>query len=118
MKNDKSVIIIDDETDFCLLLTEYLTRRQYKVFYSHTLTDGVKLIKEVQPDVLFLDNNLPDGLGWANAPEIAKKMPFTQIILMSAFHPEIPNMPDKAMFRIIEKPLSMKELDKQLSNFP
>ena len=115
MSVEKKVLIIDDETDFCLLLKEYFTRKNYNVYLSHTLGEGKKILTEICPDILFLDNNLPDGLGWVNAPEIARNLPLTYIVLISAFHPEAPQMPDSSHYRILEKPMSMKDLDYQLN---
>ena len=67
MSQKKKVLIIDDEVDLCLLLKTYLNRRNYEVYYSHTLKEGINQFKQVIPDILFLDNNLPDGIGWEEA---------------------------------------------------
>src|ERR1700749_1721784 len=100
MLREKKVLIIDDETDLCLLLKDYFTRKNYSVFLSHSLTEGKLAIIDVTPDIIFLDNNLPDGTGWSIAPEIAAAYPNTFIMLFSAFHPELPNMPDNALYSI------------------
>lgn len=111
----KKVLIIDDETDLCLLLKDYFDRKNYEVTMSHTLTDGKTLMQSLQPEILFLDNNLPDEEGWQHAPEIATEYPDTYIVLVSAYHPDEPNMPDPSKFRVIEKPISFSDLDKQFS---
>jgi len=63
MNNMKKILIIDDEKDFGLLLKDFLTKK-YEVYLSHTIEDGMKTLEEIKPDYIFLDNNLPDGLGW------------------------------------------------------
>ena len=110
----KKILIIDDETDLCLLLKDYFTRKQYEVYVCNTLSEGERTLNDVHPDILFLDNNLPDGVGWNTAPEIAKKYPDLYIVLFSAFHPEIPAMPANAHFRIVEKPISLLDLEQQM----
>lgn len=105
------ILIIDDEIDLCLLLKSYFERKSYQVYISHTLAEGLSLLQTLHPNILFLDNNLPDGLGWTQAPQIAQSYPQTAINLLSAFHPAIPSMPADASYRIYEKPISFRELD-------
>lgn len=115
MPSEKKILIIDDETDLCLLLKDYFVRRNYNVFLSHSLEDGERVLNSMDPDILFLDNNLPDGIGWNNAPAIAEAHPSTYIVLISAFHPEIPVMPVNTRYKVLEKPISIIDLDKQLA---
>lgn len=110
MKSRKKVLIIDDEVDLCLLLKTYLTRRNYDVYYSHTLADGLAQFQHIQPDILFLDNNLPDGIGWEKAAALLEKYPELQVHLISAYQPSTPDMLSHA-FKVWEKPLTLKELD-------
>jgi DNA-binding response OmpR family regulator len=117
MLTSKKILIIDDETDLCLLLKNYFLRKNYEVNVSHSLNEGRLLLKKIHPDILFLDNNLPDGIGWDAAPTIAADFPFTYIVLVSAFHPTVPTMPVHALYRAIEKPISMADLDEQFSSF-
>jgi DNA-binding NtrC family response regulator len=114
MYQKKKVLIIDDEKDLCLLLKDYFLRKNYDVTLSHTLTEGKELLYSLKPDILFLDNNLPDEEGWDNAPAFASQFPNTYFVLISAYHPEIPDMPSNAKFQIIEKPISFTDLDKNL----
>jgi DNA-binding response OmpR family regulator len=117
MSDSRKILIIDDETDLCLLLKEYFVRKNYEVIVSHTLQEGKLLLTENKPDILFLDNNLPDGIGWTEAPLFATNFPDTYIVMVSAFHPAMPTMPANARYRVIEKPISMSALDKQFSSF-
>ena len=115
MEDRKKILIIDDEIDLCLLLKDYFVRKSYDVAVVHTLEEGKKLLYDMKPDILFLDNNLPDGTGWSNAQKIAVDLPLIYIILISAFHPQQPAMPAKANYRAIEKPISLADLDKQFA---
>jgi DNA-binding response OmpR family regulator len=115
MPDRRKVLIIDDEIDLCLLLKGYFLRKNYDVYLSHTLGEGVAFLKSIKPDILFLDNNLPDGIGWSVAPELALEFPSMYINLISAFHPVQPQMPISANFGVIEKPISLNDLDTQLA---
>ena len=115
MPEKKKVLIIDDEVDLCLLLKTYLKRRNYEVYYSHTLKEGLNQFKLVHPDILFLDNNLPDGIGWEKAASLMEQYPELQVHLISAYQP---NTPEKmtSSFKVWEKPLTLKELDSYMSH--
>jgi len=116
MSTDKKVLIIDDETDLCLLLKGYFLRKNYEVFISHRLEDGLAMLDKVQADILFIDNNLPDGAGWEQVPGIAVLYPQLFICMVSAFHPAAPQMPVNAKYMIMEKPIRLNDLDKQFSS--
>lgn len=118
MHTGRKVLIIDDEIDLCHLLKSYFLRKNYEVYLSHTLEQGLSFIKTLKPDIVFLDNNLPDGFGWQIAPEIARDYPEAYINLISAFHPTKPEMPANANYNIIEKPISLTDLDKQFATMP
>jgi len=105
------VLIIDDEIDLCLLLKSYFQKRGFEVILSYSLLDGKEKIGEHKPDYLFLDYNLPDGLGWDIAPEVAIKYPTIKQFLISAYHPPIPQMPSFAVYQTLEKPISFSDLD-------
>lgn len=115
MNDKRKVLIIDDEIDLGLLLKSYFLRKDYEVYLSHSLIEGVEIIHTHKPDIIFLDNNLPDGVGWSKAPQLAVQYPAMYINLVSAFHPPLPEMPDNARFNMIEKPISLTDLDKQIA---
>ncbi len=111
----RTVLIIDDETDLCLLLYSYLKRKNFDVKFTHNLKDGLSTLNTMHPDILFLDNNLPDGLGWELAPELELKYPETKINLISAFHPNPPKFMDGSKVSVLEKPISTTNLDTYLN---
>ena len=107
----KKVLIIDDEVDLCLLMKSYFLRKNYEVYIAHTLADGMKRLNEVIPDYLFIDYNLPDGLGWDKLPDMFSKHPNVHFHLISAFRPAMPSNLDGSKLTIWEKPISLKALD-------
>jgi DNA-binding response OmpR family regulator len=113
-KQVKKILIIDDETDLCLLLKGYLVQREHQVLVANNLFDGVSKAIEMNPDVVFLDNNLPDGQGWDKAGWFQKQFPSLHIILMSAFNSAPNFLEDPLRVHILEKPVSFSMLDKTL----
>jgi two-component system OmpR family response regulator len=110
----KKILIIDDEADFCLLLRSYFTRRKYEVYFSYSLTHGLELLDAIHPDVVFLDNNLPDGSGWDMAEEIKSKFPSIELNLISAYRHEPPHC-DLSGINLWEKPVQLNELSKHFA---
>jgi two-component SAPR family response regulator len=108
------VLIVDDEEDLCMLLKNYLTRKNFEVFIAHTLNEGLSALNEIRPDILFLDNNLPDGTGWDKASDLSVLYPHLRINLISAFHPTLPDGSHHNI-NIIDKPVSLKQIDKFVS---
>lgn len=107
----KTVLVIEDESDLRLLLKAFFTRKKYEVATAATLEEGLKQIDLRIPDILFLDNNLPDGLGWDHAAVLTEKYPNLLLNLISAYHPSLPNVKITPRLKIWEKPISLKDLE-------
>jgi two-component system, OmpR family, response regulator len=112
--NKKKIVIIDDEEDLCQLMKAYLVELDYDVFLANTLVTGLLLMKEVSPDVVFIDNNLPDGLGWEKMHFLLEEYPQCKINLISAYKYLPPNMDLSMPVKILEKPLSLTTLKNYL----
>jgi DNA-binding response OmpR family regulator len=112
--NSKKVLIIDDEIDLCILLKNFFIKQHYEVVVSHKLSDGLKEALDFIPDIIFLDNNLPDSQGWTKAEWFLKQLPEAFIFLISAYK-YMPSIPQSSRLTIIEKPLSLKNIEKLIS---
>lgn len=104
----KKVLIIDDEADLRTLLKSYFEKRNCQVLLADSLASGMAALELFKPDHIFLDNNLPDGPGWAKTEYILANFPFCQLNLMSG---HLVPKTSAMNFRIIEKPISFAELD-------
>ena len=115
ISNMKRVLIVDDEIDLCLLLKQFLTKRNYDVYIAHTLSDGLDLLNKIKPDALMLDNNLPDGMGWDHADFIQKQYPAMNITLVSAYQ-LAKDYSDRLHHSIhyLEKPISLIDVEKYM----
>ena len=108
------VLVIDDEKDICSLLDSFLTKNGYAVKTASTLHDGMELLKELRPDIIFLDNNLPDGLGWDQVDFIQQALPACKINLISAYKLVPESIRNKPAVGLIEKPISFATLKNYL----
>lgn len=109
----KKILVVDDEVDFTFLMKSFFGANGYKVYVAGNIKEGLRILDEEHPDVVFLDNNLPDGLGWENSEFIREKYPEIQLNLISAYH--VPKT-STSSFRILEKPILLEELNKYIEN--
>ncbi len=105
------VLMIDDEIDYCRILETFFRKKNYEVQLAFNLSDGLQLIGETKPDILLLDNNLPDGKGWTHVESIVEKNPQLKIFLVSAYHQKGDFSYDSPNVTVWEKPLSMSLLN-------
>lgn len=103
----KRILIIDDDREFVLIVTTLLTQKNHTVFSAHTIEEGIAKIEEKHPDFIFLDNQFPDGQGWAHAQYILNKYPGIQLNLISAL--DVPKT-SSSSFRILEKQQLLEEI--------
>ena len=80
----KRILILDDEKEICFLLSALLSQMGYTTDYAYTLQEGKNKFEEEQFDLVFLDLNLPDGLGYNLVPKIRELNHDTKIVMISA----------------------------------
>ena len=64
MSLSRNALIIDDELDICMLLSNILRQQSFKTNYALNLHDAQEQLNENAPDIVLLDLNLPDGSGF------------------------------------------------------
>lgn len=84
MESHKSILIVDDEEDVCLLLKRSLRRDFQTIATAYLIHEGLQAAERLKPDILFLDNNLPDGLGLEFIARFKAIKPEMYIVLFSA----------------------------------
>lgn len=109
------ILVIDDEADFTLLLKNYLTRLGHTVVTAGTIGEGMEVATAFNPEIIFLDNHLPDGLGWQQVPSLKEKLPEVQINLMSAYYTHLAHLQQYPDVQFIEKPLGLKAISSLLT---
>jgi two-component system, OmpR family, response regulator len=73
-------------------------------------------VRQINPDLVFLDNNLPDGLGWEISASLLQENPKVEIHLISAYNNTM--LDHNNLGRTVmmwQKPISFKKLDEQLA---
>lgn len=112
----KKVLIIDDEIDFCIIMKGYFERKDFDVQLAYNLQKGLFLLDDNKPDILFLDNNLPDGQGWQYVDQIVEKNPQLKVFLISAHQTKSNFHSTNKNIEVWEKPISMQLLNSVFSD--
>jgi two-component system, OmpR family, response regulator len=107
----KQVIIIDDEKDFCKLMESYFLKRKYNVEVYYLLNEGLKALENHSTGIVFLDNNLPDGLGWQKISELREIYPGLKLHLLSGYNYISTAISGNDHVKFWHKPISFTELD-------
>ena len=81
---DIEVLIVEDEIDICYLLQGIFKKQHVQSDYATCLFDAQKALQKSNPDVLFIDNHLPDGYGVDFISLVKKEYPSTKIVMMTA----------------------------------
>ena len=108
------ILILDDDTDLCILLKRFFENKGHMVITANSLKRGLQLIDDDEPSVIFIDNYLPDGEGWKVAKTLKYKHPGLHINLMSAKDKSF-NSLEEYNDTIWEKPISIEQLETYLS---
>ncbi|HHU92938.1 MAG TPA: sporulation transcription factor Spo0A [Halanaerobiaceae bacterium] len=92
MEDSVRVVLVDDNREFCQLLEEYLNEQENisVVGVGYNGVEGLKLVKEKEPDILVLDLIMPhlDGIGVMeelNRLDLSSKV---KTIILTAFGQE------------------------------
>ena len=81
------VIIVDDNREVLSAVRRIIDKQVdlELIGVASSVDDGVLLVRQLQPDVVVLDVNMPDGGGLRAAKEMVVVAPAARLIAFSAF---------------------------------
>ncbi|RCS51914.1 sigma-54-dependent Fis family transcriptional regulator [Bremerella cremea] len=80
-----SIHVVDDESSICWAIEKLGTKLGHEVQVASTAEQGLELLTEKHPDLMFLDVRLPGMSGLEALPEIKRIAPETPVVLITAF---------------------------------
>lgn len=78
------VLVVEDEPILGRNVATFLQRRGHQVSHAETVAQGLKRYGEMQPDVILVDHNLPDGTGLSLIEEIRAADRWTKLVMITA----------------------------------
>ncbi len=79
------ILVIDDDMDICHLLKKFLSKNNYEVMTAHNGEMGLKLLEEIQPDLVMTDFRLGDMDGSEVITAIKSRMPNVPILVITGY---------------------------------
>ncbi len=78
---NKTILIVDDEKDFCTVLSDSLSRDRYRVITAFNGKMALQLVKKEKPDLILLDIKMP-GMDGIEVLRKIKKMKKEIVVIM------------------------------------
>ncbi len=80
-----SILLIDDDKDICLVLSKFLTKKNFEVNVANTGEEGLKLVRENTYDLILCDYKLPDINGIELLQKIKILTPGVAVIIITGY---------------------------------
>ncbi|MFA5356189.1 MAG: response regulator [Candidatus Omnitrophota bacterium] len=112
----KKILIIDDEENFAKLVKKNIERTgEFEAYTATNGEDGLKLVRELKPDLVLLDMIMPDMDGADVATQIRddESIKDTSIVFLTAMvRPDEtdPRMGFTKGYSLVSKTVTVKEL--------
>ncbi len=106
------ILIIDDDLALARSLEIQLKAEAHEVGVAHNVSDGMKSLEAMEPDLVLLDLNLPDEHGLKALPAIIESQPSVTVVIMTGNteNSEAVQAMREGAFDYLRKPLDLNEL--------
>ncbi|BAO43363.1 sigma-54-dependent transcriptional regulator [Thiolapillus brandeum] len=81
-----TLLIIEDDSSLSQMLTLHFEDQGMRVQSAHSCNEALSRLSDHKPDLVLLDQQLPDGLGSELIPRILEQQPDARIIMMTGVH--------------------------------
>ncbi len=118
MKTTKNILIIDDDTDMCWVLSEVLKEEGYSANIVHEKKSALTIITKKNFDLIILDYKLGNDDGLSILKEINSKKQGSKIIMISAYgNKKLKDEAEKdGVIDFIDKPFDIAKFVTKIKN--
>ncbi len=67
------ILVVDDDVNICTLITRFLSQKNYHTEFAYDGKTALEKFEKFKPDLVVLDINLPDTLGYNLCEKMQKK---------------------------------------------
>jgi DNA-binding response OmpR family regulator len=85
----EKILVVDDETEVCDALREFLSIKGYQVFTAQNGKDALLTVHEKKPHIVLLDIIMPGMSGIETLEEIKKVAPGVGVVMITAVTDEV-----------------------------
>ena len=83
---NKHILIIEDDAALSQMLEMHFTDQHFTVSTAFNCNEALTKLTDAQPNLVLLDQQLPDGLGNELIPSILEHCPTCKVIMMTGVH--------------------------------
>jgi DNA-binding response OmpR family regulator len=113
----QKLLIIEDEGEMCLLINLLLDDKELDIEHVKTLSAAVEYFQQHAPDVVLIDNRLPDGFGIDFISVLKENYPDTRIIMITGADASVKDLAiENGADVFLEKPFTKTELCQSIRN--
>lgn len=109
-----AALVVDDELDICLMVTNHLRRLNFETQYALTVKDAFAKVDTFPFELMLLDLNLSDGSGLEVLEYVTTLESRPKIIVISAYDSEKEKVLEKGADFFIPKPFTLKKVSEAL----
>lgn len=80
-----TILVIDDDKDLCLTLTNFLTKHDYQVQIAYKGEDGLQILRNHHIDLILCDYRLPDCTGVELLQKIKVLSPTVPVVIITGY---------------------------------
>jgi len=112
------ILVVDDDSAICVVVSEALRRAGHSVKIAGTIADRAALLESFRPDILVTDVKLPDGDGLTDVHHIIEAWPDMRVIILSAQNTlnTAVRATEKGAFEYLPKPFDLNELTRAVGD--
>lgn len=113
----KKILIVDDELEMCLSLSEILEANGYKVLYTTHSTEAINLLKQEEFSLILMDIRMPELGGIDLLKDVCDQFPDLHKIMISGFA-SVDNIVTSMKYGALnfyEKPIDIPSLLEELN---
>jgi two-component system response regulator RegA len=85
MNDRPTLLLVDDDTTFCAVLAEALTKRGYEVRTAHNVDEGLARAGEESPEFAVIDLKMPGPSGLELVKRLHELDPNTRIVMLTGY---------------------------------
>jgi DNA-binding NtrC family response regulator len=112
MRGKANVLVVDDELEMCLTLSDILEARGYRVTYAQDGFQAIARARETAFDVVLMDVRMPEMDGVETFRRLKKVSPGSRVVMMTAYAVEdlIADALREGAYGVVYKPLDIDRL--------
>jgi DNA-binding NtrC family response regulator len=108
------ILVVDDDPGTCKTLRNILVKKGYEVDIAYAGEEAITMVQRRACDIVFIDMRLPTINGLETYLAIKEINPETVAIMITAYHHEVEDLMEKALYNsaytFLYKPLDMEQV--------